>query len=108
MADEKDIWATIKELEEVVEFCEKFELDYLKQLMPSVERFLTLVSSVDATLGCTDFANKASPQLKTIAYRLGDVTYSGIYRMREHKEEAAYLLIGKTPVVGLPPWLLDS
>ncbi|MCD8104533.1 MAG: hypothetical protein LUF35_05925 [Lachnospiraceae bacterium] len=77
-----------RNLDKVIEFCENFEANYLKRIKSNADMLLTAASSADATLGGTEYANKASARLKTIAAQLDDAVTSGTARIRELKNEA--------------------
>ena len=88
------------DLETVINFCDKFEKEYLEILHQNAQRLKVAASSVTETLKGTEMATKSSVKLEMIADALYKDTQTGEERILELKKRAQRELDEKERIEG--------
>ena len=88
------------DLETVINFCDKFEKEYLEILHQNAQRLKVAASSVTETLKGTEMATKSSVKLEMIADALYKATQTGEERILELKKRAQRELDEKERIEG--------
>lgn len=80
--------AVDRDLEEIIEFCKKFDSEVLQVIEENASSLSTLSGNIESALYNTQFATKASGTVKETATKLKSAVAQGEQRIREIQKKA--------------------
>lgn len=76
------------DIEEVIEFCQRFEKEYINPMADVVSQMKTIASGIDSGLRGTKFATTSSSQVLEMAKQLEQILDQGDQRIRVLEKKA--------------------
>ena len=76
------------DIEEVIEFCQRFEKEYINPSADVVSQMKNIASGIDSGLRSTKFATTSSSDVLTMANRLEQILDQGEQRIRVLEKKA--------------------
>ena len=76
------------DIEEVIEFCQRFEKEYINPSADVVSKMKNIANSIDSGLRGTKFATTSSTEVLTMANKLEQILGQGEQRIRVLEKKA--------------------
>lgn len=77
------------DIEEVIQFCQRFEKEYINPSLDVVSNFKKVASNIESGLRSTAFATRSSEKVLTMANQLQKILEQGEQRIRELEKKAS-------------------